>query len=69
MEILQRIQNKALKAITNAPLIIKTSELHEHSEMKTVKEKVTHRARAYKNCIRTHSNILATTTSIMLTII
>jgi hypothetical protein len=59
-EILQRFQNKVLRAIVNAPWCIPNGLLHADLRMPTVREEVTNLSWKYKGKITTHTNELAT---------
>jgi hypothetical protein len=59
-EILQRFQNKVLRAIVNAPWYISNGLLHADLGIPTVREEVTKISWKYKGKITIHTNGLAT---------
>lgn len=59
LEILQRFQNKVLRQITCAPWFARNNELHEYTELPTIKQEVNKYCCNYKKRLRQHSNELA----------
>jgi hypothetical protein len=59
-EILQRFQNKVLRAIVNAPWYVPNGLLHADLRIPAVQEEVTNISWKYKGKITTHTNELAT---------
>lgn len=60
IEVLQRMQNKILRKICNAPWFTRNVEVHEYLNMPTVKEELRSYSQTYKQRLRTHVNKLAT---------
>lgn len=58
--IIQRAQNGILRNATNAPWFLRSSELHEHLQIRTVAEETKQLATAYKLRLERHPNPLAT---------
>jgi hypothetical protein len=61
IEILQRFQNKVLRAIGNAPWYVPNGLLHADLGIPTVREEVTKIGWKYKGKITIHTNEMATT--------
>jgi hypothetical protein len=59
IEILQRFQNKVLRAIVNAPWYFPNRVLHADLGIPTVREEITNISRKYKGKITTQTNELA----------
>jgi Reverse transcriptase (RNA-dependent DNA polymerase)/Endonuclease-reverse transcriptase len=59
VEILQRFQNKVLKAIVNAPLYTRIEEIHEYLKIPTVKEEIRRYSEKYQLKLQSHPNHLA----------
>ncbi|CAK1588943.1 unnamed protein product [Parnassius mnemosyne] len=59
IEIIQRTQNYILKQLSNAPWFIRTSEIHEHLKMNSVKEEIRRYSCNYKTRLGNHPNQLA----------
>lgn len=60
IEILQRFQNKVLRAIVNAPWYVPNRLLHADLGISTVREEITNNSLKYKDKITVHPNELAT---------
>jgi hypothetical protein len=61
IEILQRYQYKALRAIVNAPWYISNKVLHADVKVPTIREEITELNVKYRDKITTHPNELAST--------
>ena len=61
IEILQRYQNKVLRALVNAPWYIPNSLLHTDLQMPTVRDEITNLSKTYKAKLATHPNELTST--------
>ncbi|CAH2103967.1 unnamed protein product [Euphydryas editha] len=59
IEIIQRSQNYILKQVSNAPWFLRTSELHEHLNVNTVKQEIKNFNCSYKARLSGHPNDLA----------
>jgi hypothetical protein len=59
--ILQRYQNKVLRAIVNAPWYIPNKVLYTDLKVPTIREEITKFNIKYRDKITTHSNELAST--------
>ncbi|CAH2085836.1 unnamed protein product [Euphydryas editha] len=59
IEIIQRSQNYILKQVSNAPWFLRTSELHEHLNVNTVKQEIKNFNCTYKARLSGHPNDLA----------
>ncbi|CAK1547668.1 unnamed protein product [Leptosia nina] len=59
IEILQRFQNKVLKALSNAPWFTRNTEVHQYLEIPTIKEEIERTAAAYRQRLGHHRNHLA----------
>jgi len=59
--ILQRYQNKVLRAIVNAPWYISNKVLHADLTVSTIREEITNFSIKYRDKITTHPNELAST--------
>lgn len=60
INIIQRVQNYILKQISNCPWFIKTSEIHEHLKIRTVKQEIKTWSMKYRKRLEMHPNKLAT---------
>jgi hypothetical protein len=60
IEILQRFQNKVIRAIVNAQWYVPNGPLHADLRIPTLREEVTKISWKYKGKITTHTNELAT---------
>jgi hypothetical protein len=60
-EILQRYQNKVLRAIVNAPWYISNKAIHADFKVSTIREEITKFRVKYRDKITTHPNELAST--------
>jgi hypothetical protein len=58
IEILQRFQNKVLRAIVNAPWYVPNSILHADLSIPTIREEVTKHNITHKDKLRQHPNQL-----------
>lgn len=56
IEIIQRIQNKVLRCIVNAPWYIRNTDLHRDLGVKTVKEVIQEHARTHAQKLQQHIN-------------
>ena len=61
IEILQRYQNKVIRAIVHAPLYISNKVIHPDLKVPTIKEEITKFSVKYRDEITTHPNELANT--------
>lgn len=61
LEILQRFQNKVLRAIVNAPWYVPNTILHTDFKITTIREEITKSSSKYRNKITDHPNELAST--------
>jgi hypothetical protein len=61
IEILQRLQNKILRIVTNAPWYIPNHVLHTDLQMRTIREEITRLSSNYKAKIEVHPNKLMNT--------
>jgi hypothetical protein len=61
IEILQRYQNKVLRATVNAPWYISNKVLHTDLKVPTIKEETAKCSVKYRDKITTHPNELAST--------
>ena len=61
IEILQRYQNKVLRAIVNAPWSISNKVIHAGLKVPTIREEITKFSVKYRDKITTHPNELAST--------
>jgi hypothetical protein len=61
IEIIQRFQNKVLRAIVNAPWYVPNRILHADLGIPAVREEITNISRKYKDKITGHPNEMATT--------
>jgi len=61
IEILQRFQNKILRAITNAPWYVPNRVLHTDLMITTIREEITRHRTAHINKLRQHTNPLIPT--------
>jgi hypothetical protein len=61
IEILQRYQNKVLRATVNSPWYISNKVLHTDLKVPTIREEITKFSVKYKDKITTHPNELAST--------
>lgn len=59
IEIIQRLQNKALRMLTNAPWFVPNELLHRDLRMPTVKNEILRHTKSYKERIGRHPNVLA----------
>ena len=61
IEILQRYQNKVLRALVNAPWYIPNSLLYTDLQMSTVRDEITNLSKTYRAKLATHPNELTST--------
>ena len=61
IEILQRLQNKVLRVIVNAPWYISNNVLHKDLKTPTIREEITHLCANYHDKLVTHPNELTPT--------
>jgi hypothetical protein len=61
IEILQRYQNKALRAIVNTPWYISNKVLHADLKVPTIRDEITKLSVKHRDKITTHPNELAST--------
>ena len=60
-EILQRYQNKVLRAIVNAPWCVSNEVIHADLKVPTIREEITNFSVKYRDKTTTHTNELAYT--------
>ena len=60
IEILQRLQNKILRMVTNAPWYVPNHVLHSDLQIPTIREEITRLSTNYKAKIDVHPNKLTT---------
>jgi hypothetical protein len=60
IEILQRLQNKILRMVTNAPWSIPNHVLHNDLQIPTIREEIARLSATYKAKIEVHPNKLTT---------
>src|SRR5215469_6778058 len=58
IEILQRLQNKILRMVTDAPWYVPNRVLHTDLQLPTVREEITRLSTTYKAKIEVHPNTL-----------
>jgi len=61
IEILQRYQNKVLRAIVNAPWYTSNKVIHADLKVPTIREEITKFSVKYRDKITTHPNEIAST--------